>query len=279
MKNVKKIVALLLAMVMVIGLVACGNKDDKKDPVTDPTVSEQPSEQPTEDVTDGTEGTEEGTGEEGTGEEEAPVIPELSAVENQLLALSTTMPMEFPVMTWALDLTAEDAAEQVKVYTGLDSIEGVKAVGVTEAMMNAQAFSVVLVELDESADAKAIEEAMKAGINPSKWVCVTADDLATAVVDNYVMLAMMSTEYKEVATATAMVELFAQQMADGIHAPVGSDEPVEEVPAEDETPAEDEATTEGEDAPAEGEEAPAEGETSEENTEASESTEADGAEG
>ena len=230
-KNMKKIIALLLALVMAVGLVACGEKTpEPTKPADDATTVDTT---PVEDTTPA-EGGEE-------------VV--LSDVEKHLLALFDLCPTEFPVMTWALDLTD---AEAFKSFTGLDTAENIVAAAATEPAMSSQAYSIVLVEVAEGADAEAIAEAMKAGVDTRKWICVEADSIDTVVVDNYVLMAMMSTEFAETVTVEKEIEAFVTMMG----GTVDSDDSDDAGEAETDAPAEGEDV----DAPAEeGTEAPAEG--------------------
>ena len=64
-------------------------------------------------------------------------------------------------------------------------------------MMGSQAFSLVVVKLEKGADAKKTAEAMKAGIDQRKWICVEADDIKVSGKDDTVMLIMIDSEYRE----------------------------------------------------------------------------------
>ena len=92
-----------------------------------------------------------------------------------------------------VDITDADA---LKMFTGLDSAEGIKEAAACESMMGSQAFSLVVVKLD-GADAKATAEAMKAGIDQRKWICVEADDIKVSGKGDTVMLIMIDSEYRE----------------------------------------------------------------------------------
>ena len=92
-----------------------------------------------------------------------------------------------------VDIADPDA---LKMFTGLDSAKGIKEVAVCESMMGSQAFSLVVVKVD-GADAKATAEAMKAGIDQRKWICVEADDIKVSGKDDTVMLIMIDSEYRE----------------------------------------------------------------------------------
>ena len=99
-------------------------------------------------------------------------------------------------------------ADALKMYTGLDSAEGIKEVAVCESMMGSQAYSLVVVKLENADNAKKIAEAMKAGIDRRKWICVEADDLKVSAKGDVVMLIMVDSEYKESISAASVTEAF-----------------------------------------------------------------------
>ena len=61
----------------------------------------------------------------------------------------------------------------------------------------------LIAKVPEGADAEAFAETMAANANPSKWICVTAESVQTAVKGNLVLLVMSAQ-----ATADAIVENF-----------------------------------------------------------------------
>ena len=67
-------------------------------------------------------------------------------------------------------------------------------------------FSLVMVRTAEGADPKAVAEAMKAGVDPRKWICVEADDVKVAGIGDVVMLIMVSTSGD--LTAQSFVDAF-----------------------------------------------------------------------
>lgn len=199
----KKIIALLLVMIMV-GAMAVGCSNTKTDePTNEPTVNqtETPTTEPVVDNTEGTvEGSDEGS-EEGAGEG----LTETEMVLNNIIS---SQPMQFPTMVMAVDMTDEFALES---YTGLKSAEHVVEASFCEAMMGSQAFSIVLVKVDDAANAETIANEIKENVNPRKWICVEADDLMVAATGDLVLLAMMDSEYAADATAQSTVDLFATQ--------------------------------------------------------------------
>lgn len=82
-------------------------------------------------------------------------------------------------------------ADSYKYYTGLENDEAINAVVVSESMIGAQAYSLVLLSVEEGNDAEAVATAMINGIDQRKWMCVEADLIRTVVSGNTVMLVMI----------------------------------------------------------------------------------------
>ena len=128
-----------------------------------------------------------------------------ATAEEVINAINSIEAPEFMYMVMPIDMTDADA---LKMFTGLDSAEGIKDVAVCESMMGSQAYSLVVVKLENEADAKKIAEAMKAGIDPRKWICVEADDIKVSAKGNTVMFIMIDSEYKEFISASSVTEAF-----------------------------------------------------------------------
>ena len=113
--------------------------------------------------------------------------------------------IELSLVTASVDLTNTDI---LKYMTGLDSADKVKEAVVSEPMIGSIPYSLVLVRVNNSADAAAVAESMKNGIDTRKWVCVEADDLGVAYKDDLVLLFMIGSDYTDVATSAEMLEAF-----------------------------------------------------------------------
>ena len=111
---------------------------------------------------------------------------------------------EFALMTMPVDLAD---AEMVAWQTGINDPALLKEAVISESMMGSQAFSLVVVKLD-GADAKATAEAMKAGIDQRKWICVEADDIKVSGKGDTVMLIMIDSEYRESISVEDVTEAF-----------------------------------------------------------------------
>ena len=171
----KKIFAMLLAVVMMFSLVACGGKT--ADPTTAPT-----------DATVKVEGT-------------------MEELLNKVVEIN---PVEFMGGTMPIDLTdtSEDGLWNIKYNTGLDSAEGLTDAAVFGPMMGSIAFSMVMVRTAEGTDVKTIAEGMKNGIDPRKWICVEADDVQVVSFGDVVMLIMVDSTSG--LTSQSFVDAFAQ---------------------------------------------------------------------
>lgn len=172
----KKMIAMLLVLVMALSMIACGN--------------EKPA-----DTTAGTTA--------------APAkVPLTDRLTTVIEKITTEQPVEFAPMTLELDLTdtSEDSLGTLKYNTGLDNADMIKEAAVFEPMMGSIAFSMVLVRVNDAADAETVAEQMKANIDPRKWVCVEANDILVAGYCDVVMFIMLDSSSG--LTAQSFVEAF-----------------------------------------------------------------------
>ena len=168
----KKFVAIVLALSLVLSLAACGGKKNQ--------------------------------------ETEAAALTVEGTMEELLNKTIEQRPVEFMGGVIPVDLTdsSEDGLWALKSYTGLDSAAQITEAAAFEPMMGSMAFSMVLVRVAEGADSKAVAEAMKSGIDTRKWICVEADDLKVAGFGDVVMLIMVNSDGGM--TAQSFVDAFAK---------------------------------------------------------------------
>lgn len=115
----------------------------------------------------------------------------------------------FMVATIPVDIA--DTEWSLKAFTGLDANDKLKEAVASEAMIGSIPYSLVLVRLNSAADAKAVAEQMKSGIDQRKWICVEADDLMVSGYSDVVMLVMVGSEYaSDGVTAKALTDAFAE---------------------------------------------------------------------
>ena len=168
----KKILSFALALTMMLSLAACGGNAAPETEATQPAVSVEMS------------------------------------CEEVLNKIVEANPVEFMGGTMPVDLTdtSEDGAWAVKYYTGLDDASQVTEACVFEPMMGSIAFSMVMVRVAPEAGTKTVAEAMKAGIDTRKWICVEANDLLVAGYADMVMLIMVDSNNGM--TAQSFVDAF-----------------------------------------------------------------------
>jgi len=165
----KKIVSVVLALSLVLSLAACGKK---------------------------------------TEEIKEPVQSVAGSMEELLNKTIEIRPVEFMGGVIPVDLTdsTEDGLWALKSYTGLEDASLISEAAAFEPMMGSMAFSMVMVRALE--DPKTVAEAMKAGIDTRKWICVEADDLKVAGFGDVVMLVMLNSDSGM--TAQSFVDAFAK---------------------------------------------------------------------
>ena len=167
----KKLLAIVLALTMVVSMAACGGK---------------------------------------TEETQAPAQSVSGTMEELLNKTIEQRPVEFMGGVIPVDLTdsSEDGLWALKSYTGLEDAAQISEAAAYEPMMGSMAFSMVLVRVAEGADSKAVAEAMQSGIDTRKWICVEADDLKVAGFGDVVMLMMLNSDSGM--TAQSFVDAFAK---------------------------------------------------------------------
>ena len=98
----------------------------------------------------------------------------------------------FPsVETTEIDVTDLNLVTYV---TGLTSSEKIENIVISEPMMRAQAYSLVLVKVKNNNDADDIAKQMNENIDARKWICVEAEKVYTTSSGNIVCLVMSSEE-------------------------------------------------------------------------------------
>ena len=166
----KKLISMLLALVMVLSLTACGGNANNE--------TEAPA---------------------GAAE---PLTGTMEELLNQVVEQN---PVEFMGGVIPVDVTdtTEDGLANLKYFTGLESAEGITEAAVFEPMMGSIPFSMVMVRAEDAANAAA---AMKSGIDQRKWICVEADDLMVCSYADVVMLIMVGSDSG--LTAQSFVDAF-----------------------------------------------------------------------
>ena len=189
----KKILVFLLTGVMVASLTACGGKNDANTN-TEATESVVNTEIATESVVDTEEIVE---------DDFVVEVSELEGVVNSIY--ENHAPIE--LMLGTVPINVADA-DDLMYNAGLASADHVVEAVRSETMMGAQAYSLVLVKVDDAANAKDIADEMYDNIDQRKWICVEAGDKMVATCGDLVMLMMVDVEYAEAVTAQSIVDAF-----------------------------------------------------------------------
>ena len=170
----KKIMILLLTVAMALSLAACGTTASNE--------SGAPTESSTSQSAPLTESTEQ-------------IIADIYAQKKVDLDLST-----LPV-----DLTDEYAVEH---DLGLKDGSVIKEASVSEPDITAQAYSLVVARVNDASKTEEIAKEMANGINQSKWVCVTADDMKVMTKGDVIVLFMVDSEFSDTVTSDEIEHAF-----------------------------------------------------------------------
>lgn len=118
-------------------------------------------------------------------------------------------PVEFTPVTLSPDDPDFGAMWDWFYYTGLADGSKVKEVAVSEPMIGAIAFSLVVLRVNDGVDAKAVAQEMNDNINTRKWMCVEAGDLQVVGYGDVVMLIMVDEAFAaDGITSQAFVDAF-----------------------------------------------------------------------
>ena len=99
---------------------------------------------------------------------------------------------EFALMTMPVDLAD---AEMVAWQTGINDPALLKEAVISESMMGSQAYSLVMVRVNDAAKAEEVAQMMLDNIDPRKWICVAADDIDAAIYGDLVLFVMIDSSF------------------------------------------------------------------------------------
>ncbi len=110
----------------------------------------------------------------------------LAAVVDQIYA-ACPVPLR-SLATQPIDLTMADT---VSWLTGVTDATLLAEAVLSEPMMGSQAYSLVLVRVNDAANSKDVAQMMLDNIDPAKWICVCADDIDVGIKDDMVLFVMI----------------------------------------------------------------------------------------
>ena len=90
---------------------------------------------------------------------------------------------------------SKDNKDEVSMYTGLKDTNNVDKIVVSEPMMNAQAYSLVMVKTTKGADIEAMKQEMIDNIDVRKWICVSAEKVYVTNYKDVIFLVMSDDEW------------------------------------------------------------------------------------
>ena len=175
----KKLLLCSLAMLMVLGLTGCGQKEETTEPEVTPEV--------TPEVSPEVEGNE--------------VITDSETV----VALTPVIEKAYEGIEFGEYIIAEIPAENFEGYAFVPFQEGVKAVS-ADPMIGSIPHSVVLIEAEEGVDLNAMAEEILANADTRKWICVEAEKADVAVKGNQLLFVM-----SDAATVDTMIANFVAE--------------------------------------------------------------------
>lgn len=106
-----------------------------------------------------------------------------------------------------VDLSSDDSA---KYFIGIGAGDVEEAI-FSEPMMSSQAYSLCLIRVKEGADIEQVKQSVLEGVDPRKWICVTAEATAVMNSDNIVMMVMTDQE-----TVDDVCKAFTEVMGDNV---------------------------------------------------------------
>lgn len=114
-------------------------------------------------------------------------------IQSMLNTIYSSGKVELP----GLDTTTIDVndANQVGVFTGLKSNANVEELVVSVPFINAQAYSLAVVKVNEKADIEQMKQEMLDNIDMRRWICVSAEKLYITNYENVIFLVMSSEEW------------------------------------------------------------------------------------
>ena len=126
--------------------------------------------------------------------DDAPKGADLSGESAEALVnkIYETKVPEFALMTMPVDLAD---AEMVAWQTGVSDPALLKEAVISESMMSSQAYSMVMVRVNDAAKAEEVAQMMLDNIDPRKWICVAADDIDAAIYGDLVLFVMIDSQF------------------------------------------------------------------------------------
>lgn len=189
----KKLIALLLALTIAMGVTACASNQpadsDTQNPGVETPADTQEPDNTGDDAADPDvpatmpdDNLDDSFGQDG--ESAGSEMP-----EEERTKLMDMMDKLVDGVTDGMSVSTEVIPADMEEYYAIPDVDGVYAV-VNAPMMSSIAYEVVLVEVPEGTDAEAVADQMRENLNPTKWVCVEAEETWVKTSGQYVVSVM-----------------------------------------------------------------------------------------
>ena len=88
-----------------------------------------------------------------------------------------------------------DSTEAWKLYTGLSDSSNVDFIVISEPLMSAQAYSLVVLKVKDTSKIESMKQEMYDNINMAKWICVSAEKLYITNSNDIIFMVMASDDW------------------------------------------------------------------------------------
>lgn len=112
---------------------------------------------------------------------------EVSAFMDEVYAGVAQELLPMNVTTTELDL---NDADMIEYHTGLVNLTGIEGLYLSESMISSVAYSAIYIRTNDEADAEVVRQMLMDNINPSKWVCVTAEKECAVILGDDIFFVM-----------------------------------------------------------------------------------------
>ena len=124
-------------------------------------------------------------------------------IQAMLTSIYSKAKVDLPELE-TMDMPVSDEM-QLQSFTGLQSNENIEILVVSTPLINAQAYSLAVLKVDEKANIEQIKQNIYDNIDMRKWICVSAEKLYITNYDNIIFVIMSSQDvakpiYEEIAS-------------------------------------------------------------------------------
>lgn len=218
-KNMKKLLIICLAAALLLSSCERNNNETSSNTESDTTIVESilGNESETDSNTSSDTNTD-STVESDTVEPTVEPVTKVESAEDAISFIDINVYNKcqdyLPMMVRTRALSFDDM-DTVTHNTGLTDTTGITDIILSESGVGSFAYSFVMLRTDGS-NTSELQTSLGESVDPSKWICVTAEKVSSIVLDNDIILVMGSADQVDV-IMTAVTEA-----ADGVYTNIGS---------------------------------------------------------